>query len=250
VLEGLGWNFHRIWSTDWFRNPQQETTRVVAAIEAARARIAEGRHAPPQVVPEPKHEIFRDEAAAETMPNASRQYVKARLAAVVSLNELHQEKTEHLMQMIRTVVEVEAPVHTTEVTRRLMEAFGVTRAGARITNAVEQAIRLGVQHRLFHGRGGFMYSAENKAIPIRNRAHFESSERKVEWVAPEELDQALVETVTLGFSMSRDEVISGALALLGFGRATAKITGMVDERIVVLVNSGRLRMVDGLITPE
>lgn len=33
VLEGLGWNFHRIWSTDWFRNPQQEIIRAVAAIE-------------------------------------------------------------------------------------------------------------------------------------------------------------------------------------------------------------------------
>lgn len=94
-----------------------------------------------------------------------------------------------------------------------------------------------------------MYSAENNAIPIRSRAHFESSERKVEWVAPEELDQALVETVTLGFSMSREDVTSGALALLGFGRATAKIAGVIDERIVVLVNSGRLRMVDGVVTP-
>ena len=249
VLEGLGWNFHRIWSTDWFRNPQQETTRVVAAIEAARARIAERRHALPEVAPEPRHEIVRGAPAAEVLPSSSRQYVKARLAPVASLNELHQEKPEQLMQMIRTVVEVEAPVHTTEVTRRLMEAFGVTRAGSRITNAVEQAINLGVQHRLFHGRGGFMYSVENKAIPIRSRAHLESSERKVEWVAPEELDQALVETVTLGFSMSREEVISGALALLGFGRATAKIAGMLDERIVALANEGRLRMVDGVVTP-
>jgi hypothetical protein len=44
VLEGLGWNFHRIWSTDWFRNPQQEIIRTVAAIEAARERIANRRH--------------------------------------------------------------------------------------------------------------------------------------------------------------------------------------------------------------
>lgn len=33
VLEGLGWNIHRIWSTDWFRNPAREIDRVVERIE-------------------------------------------------------------------------------------------------------------------------------------------------------------------------------------------------------------------------
>ena len=28
VLEGLGWQLHRIWSTDWFNNPRQETERL------------------------------------------------------------------------------------------------------------------------------------------------------------------------------------------------------------------------------
>ncbi|MBX8492510.1 hypothetical protein K5D42_21820 [Pseudomonas cichorii] len=49
--------------------------------------------------------------------------------------------------------------------------------------------------------------------------------------------------------MNREEVISGALTLLGFGRATTKNTGVFDERIVILVNNGCLRMVDGVVTP-
>lgn len=36
ILEGLGWRIHRIWSTDWFRNPQREAQRVIEAIEQAR----------------------------------------------------------------------------------------------------------------------------------------------------------------------------------------------------------------------
>ncbi|TVS16268.1 MAG: DUF3320 domain-containing protein, partial [Gammaproteobacteria bacterium] len=42
VLEGLGWTFHRIWSTEWFRNPQSETDRLKEAIEAA-VRHAQAR---------------------------------------------------------------------------------------------------------------------------------------------------------------------------------------------------------------
>jgi transcription elongation GreA/GreB family factor len=32
VLERLGWNFHRVWSTDWFNNPRREGERLRQAI--------------------------------------------------------------------------------------------------------------------------------------------------------------------------------------------------------------------------
>ena len=35
VLKHLGWRLHRIWSTDWFRDPRGETDRLVRRIEAA-----------------------------------------------------------------------------------------------------------------------------------------------------------------------------------------------------------------------
>ncbi len=35
VLESLGWTIHRIWSTDWFRNPHEQLAGAVAAIERA-----------------------------------------------------------------------------------------------------------------------------------------------------------------------------------------------------------------------
>ena len=92
------------------------------------------------------------------------------------------------------------------------------------------------------------YSAESRDIPIRSRAHWEPAERKFEWVAPEELDQALLEVVTLGFSMSLEDAISGALGLLGFGRATSKIAGTLEERVGALAAKGRLQVVDGVIT--
>jgi superfamily I DNA and/or RNA helicase len=33
VLEGLGWKLYRIWSTDWFENPYQETQKLKVAID-------------------------------------------------------------------------------------------------------------------------------------------------------------------------------------------------------------------------
>jgi len=42
-LENLGWNFHRIWSTDWFMRKHEEVERAWAAYEKAVARSDEMR---------------------------------------------------------------------------------------------------------------------------------------------------------------------------------------------------------------
>ncbi len=36
VLRGLGWELHRIWSTDWFQDPNRELERAIEAIEKAK----------------------------------------------------------------------------------------------------------------------------------------------------------------------------------------------------------------------
>ncbi|MFE0686569.1 AAA domain-containing protein [Streptomyces xiamenensis] len=40
-LERLGWCFHRVWAADWFRDPEKESARVLAAWRAAAAAVGE-----------------------------------------------------------------------------------------------------------------------------------------------------------------------------------------------------------------
>lgn len=40
VLNGLGWRLVRVWSTDWFDDPERETDRLVAKLEAIRSQAA------------------------------------------------------------------------------------------------------------------------------------------------------------------------------------------------------------------
>jgi very-short-patch-repair endonuclease len=49
-LERLGWRFHRIWSTDWITDPEQEIARVKAAYDDAVAAVDAKRTAEPTVV--------------------------------------------------------------------------------------------------------------------------------------------------------------------------------------------------------
>lgn len=49
VLEGLGWKLHRIWSTDWFRNPRTEIEVLKKVIDEALEKAK--RQTPPKLTP-------------------------------------------------------------------------------------------------------------------------------------------------------------------------------------------------------
>jgi hypothetical protein len=64
-LQRLGWSFHRLWSTNWFSDPQGEMTKLQAAYDRAVADLDSEQAeeaAPPAPAPEPEREA---EAEAE-----------------------------------------------------------------------------------------------------------------------------------------------------------------------------------------
>lgn len=247
VLEGLGWTFHRIWSTDWFRNPTGELQRVVEAIHAAQAVADQSAPPPPPPEPPRQHVIARDSADLDAPAEFAKPYLRARLPAVTG-QELHEADNMALAEMIQAVAAVESPVHADEVAKRLMDAHGVARSGSRIAARLSVALQHAAAQRLIDVRGEFVHAIGGDPVEVRDRSSFSSTERKIELVAPEELDAALVASVRLGFSLAPDDAIASAINLLGFGRATQKIAVVVQERLVQLTGAGRLVSSNGVLT--
>ncbi|MDX5298940.1 MAG: DUF3320 domain-containing protein, partial [Gammaproteobacteria bacterium] len=235
VLEGLGWRFHRIWSTDWFRHPDQELARIETAIAAAR----EDQPAPRRsaVVAEP---VLQRQA--ETKDEAQPLAEPYRLAALPDLSrrQLTDQGVEALAQLLQAVVAVESPIHESDAQRRVMGAFGVTRAGSRVNAVLDGALDWGVRWGHFVRRDGFLWRDAEQVANVRDRRALESGLRRIEGIAPEELDAALCESLRLGFSLAADAAVSSALSLLGFGRATSKLQEPLRERLDVLVATGRV----------
>jgi len=43
ILENLGWNIYRVWSTDWFSDPARETAKLLSWLDRIRERLTEER---------------------------------------------------------------------------------------------------------------------------------------------------------------------------------------------------------------
>jgi very-short-patch-repair endonuclease len=229
VLEGLGW------STDWFRNPGRELTKAADAIEAAKLTVL----APATIEKEitaPSVEIERTETKQESGGVQSIFYETAQLSLGAELGtDLHLIPEQHLADWIVTVVEAESPVHLDEVARRICDAAGVKRRGARITAAVASASRLAVRRERVVIDGNFLWLPNHLTCVARDRSRLPAASRKIELVAPQELEAAVLEAIKVSMGLPKDEISSVAARYLGFNRTSGAIDeafGRVIDRMI------------------
>lgn len=241
VLEGLGWRIHRIWSTDWFRQPERELRRAVEAIERARAEPAtQGEPLKPVL---PRVERTKAAAEAERSLEVGAPYREARLSR--HRGPLHEVPLRTLAADVARVVAVESPVHFEDVARRILDANGVARLGSRIREHLEQAVRhRSIADAVVH-LGDFLYAAgqEPGAVPVRDRSALAS--RSFERIAPEEVRAAVVQTVRASFGMHAEEVPLAVCRALGFGQTSLPMRVVIEAGVDDLVTAGTLTERDG-----
>ena len=248
VLEGLGWRFHRIWSTDWFRNPQAELARAKQAIEEAKRKGIPREDK--RSTPERPQELNRGTETSQSRELHTTSYQTVTVHHD-SYWEIYEEPPEVLAELIRRVVDGESPVHVDIVTRRLQAAYGASRAGKRVKEAVSRAVENGRKRSLFKVNGGFLYKPSQTVFSYRSRSGLDLAERKPKLVAPEEWCTAIVEIVGNSIDVDREDLIRRTGSKLGFNRITgptSDIVGKVINGLVrqqkLAVNGGKYRIMD------
>ncbi|GAB3827225.1 DUF3320 domain-containing protein [Hymenobacter jeollabukensis] len=252
VLEAVGWRLHRIWSTDWFRDPAGETERAVQAIEAARQAVN-------QQTPEnqlsaaenarasaPPTGIEREESAPAAL---AAPYQLAQLPAAVGHRELHQHSLSLLAGWLAQVVRVESPIHVDEAIRRLAQASGAAQVGARMRQVGRDAALLAANLRHLRRQGDFLWENTMQEPPLRDRSLLPAISRKLPLVAPEELARALRTVVAQSFSLPRDAAYLATVRLLGFGRLSDDMRELLDGVLAGLLEGRELEEVGGVLKP-
>ena len=252
VLQGLGWQLHRIWSTDWYRNPGDELARALNAIEKAEYNYKNdiGISLPKVTHVEKTLSIHREVMTVreEVISLASVPYQQAEPKIYLSNKDLHECTPAELLPYVCEVIAIESPVHTTEITRSITEGAGLKRAGVRIQGAVLMSVMYGVQRNVIVKNGEFCWHPEMKEPKVRDRSLLDVSSRKFEFVAPEEISQAILQQVKRGFSLSLDDAVLNAARVLGFQRVTAQAKYLFDRQLDGLIQSEVLILRNGSVS--
>lgn len=269
VLEDHGWRVHRIWSVDWFQRPQEQLDRVVAAIEAAKAELADDaarrasaagqqgqasgqpagarRAVPVEIVTVDRGDmtaIGLVDSLDATSPDAF--YVEATLDRPGAY-ELHDTPARVMADLVRQVVAVESPVHIDEVIVRIRGAWGLQRAGARIEAAVGQGVQLAMADGAIERDGDFLLQP-GKAPVLRDRRNALSAGlRKPEMIAPAEIAAGIVQVVGDHLGAADEEIVVAVAQLLGFKSTSAPLRKLLAAGIDDLLANGTLTRRNALI---
>lgn len=262
VLEDRGWIIHRIWSTDWFRRPQEQVAKTVEAIE--KAKLAWGRRADsnndisveanPDNAPQ---QIERSESNPDERngdySDLAIPYEEADFAIDSVIDwigeDIHEIDPTKLAKIFLRVVELEGPVHREEIARRIATLWGLKRTGTRIVDAVSGAEHICVRQGVVDLRGQFLDISSRNTPRVRNRESVNSSNlRKPEFLPPSEIQAAILELVRSHYGIMKDEAVTATARLFGFRTTSQQLRETIEKNIESLISDNLLSVNDDKLT--
>jgi very-short-patch-repair endonuclease len=249
VLRDKGWQVYRIWSSDWLHRPEAELEKLVGAIERAKSESGNSEPSPKsshRAVPVEILTVDRGEVAEMGLieaqsPPETEHYFEASFAVPSNQFELHLVPAGQLATIVRQIVEVESPIHRSEVVTRARTLWGLQRAGSRIQQAVEDAIGSVVSM-----GGAKIVDQDFLAIPgkevrVRDRSIVESlTLRRPEFLPPSEIDSALIKVVQDNLGARAEELVTMVSRQLGYKSTSPQLCRVILDRCEALVEAGRL----------
>ncbi len=250
VLRGLGWEILRVWSTDWWIDPQgtleKLDTRLRALLETSRAQRAEAvagiakteeksaSGSVPAMAREDEAPVTTEvyvRRAGETPGTAM--YTEADPASVVEAVDpeaFHDSAYDAVLaRMIAHVVEIEGPVLDAMLSRRIARAHGFQRTGSRIRERLETLAAKA--HRITEEEVGTFYWPNERGpeAPLAFRRAADAAARAVDEICLPEL-AALAREVLAGGKEGETAIVAIAREL-GLHSLRAVSRGRIEKAV-------------------
>ncbi|MGH1362581.1 MAG: DUF4011 domain-containing protein [Calditrichia bacterium] len=280
ILEDLGWRLYRIWSTDWYNNPQFEMDRLLEAIEEERkSRPAPARkwtppvdqevpraqskstsepvsqaEPEPEVEPKPKARpgtLDFDDEDMETGLTPSQKmviaiakpYEMARVSTPNSGDEIQRMPTGQLLNQIKTIVRIESPIHFQAIAHRFLGTVNGKPSDQRNVDRLREVVNSGCTTEAFYMRENFLWAmAKKPPVEIRDRALLPDSMRRLEWIAREEIAMAFDRIVRAAGPIKIHSATQEVSKILGMGFPHTEEEHLLSNVGLFLVENGYLHL--------
>lgn len=280
VLRSVGWEIHRIWSTDWWMDPARELEKIEAAIEAAReararkeatatvdaAKAAEpvavaARIATAPVAATPRSARFDGATtvhAVVTSPvqvgKPAEEFPPYRLADNLSVvgGDFYAPESVHIIRrLLERVVDAEAPILLEVAAKRIGDAWGFGRVRKKAIARIETlATSTPVKWDRATGETVLWRESDNPEewFEIRGPSRHEADLRTIPEIPLVELANAVRHVLEQHVSLPAEDLAREAARLFGCARLGSKVRDRMDRAIRLVVRRGKAERDSGAVT--
>jgi very-short-patch-repair endonuclease len=268
VLKQLGWRIHRVWSPAWVARRDSEIRRLKEDLEqASKQQLDEDTQKPTIEIKEgmaPKTDVQKIEfAGIETIGVPYKTYpLKASFNPYIKVasanrtvdskqkNEFHfPENRENQTKLLDEIVRNEGPVNFDYAVERLARAWGIKQVTPQITHAVKQALNILLREQKVVLKGSFLWPPTLKETPIRVPVQgTPESKRKAEYIAPEEVEAAMLLVTRYALGISRESLIWETAKVFGLNHSAEGTEDVFAEILKRLVRDRKLILKDDIVT--
>lgn len=245
VLGLLGWNVHKVWSTEWWENPDRVIEDILNAIKTAEENptVNIGLPIDPK---EPENEFINsspdlwnneqtslshntiDFKPEPEIKSSAVNYEEAALDPVTIFSSeefLMAHNFDTIATQIRQVLETEAPISKNLLCKRVLTAWGISRLGTRLSGHFEYIFsQMGITARVYD-RNSFFWKVDQDPdkYGIFRTAQFDSQKRDADDLPPEEVANGVSEILSNQISLSKADLIREVARLFGYARIGANV---------------------------
>lgn len=232
VLERMGWEFYRIWSTDWFRNKSVEKERLLA-----KARNVVENVSTKHIKMQSQSEDISFEEIANGKQFAFPKYV------MVDEYKIADTYGHNKWNVIQAIVELEAPIAEEWLLKRIVFLF----EREKVTNAVRDEfhfIMRNCSNSKITQKNGFLYVQEKEVPMLRVPSENATVVREIKYIALEELALGMQEILKQNITVDKNGLFRLIVQQLGFSRMGDAILEHLESALKLL--SGQL-VINGTI---
>jgi len=132
--------------------------------------------------------------------------------------------------LVKKILQIEGPIHSDEIARRMASAFGKHRAGQRIS-AITQRVLINILREGEIGEDdGFWFTNEQaKNTPIRKRSALSGSILRAEYLPHMEIKAAAKLIIENSGQVKNEDLVRALSRLFGFKRAGPDLKKRISE---------------------
>lgn len=261
VLEGMGWKFYRIWSTDWIKDTNTEKEKLLQAIKEVYPTKTEEKNLYVKSSEEQNDNNLNSDIAIEvkaeekdlaeekdvaieikvednidTKPASDYGFEVYKLADVVKYRYLKKTNEEIILKVIK----IEQPIHLEELYKRVAPLFDNQKVTSKVKSNVDIILKRKLAGQI--QKDGDYYMINNFAdIKVRIPSEDSDYKRHISHIYPKELKLAILDIVRYNKTMGISDLLIATAREFGFKRTSEGINSILRGIINSLLKDKVLR---------